>query len=168
MGLRPRAFLAGILGFTVAFVVACGGGNGLLSSGQAGNLSGKVDAVESALGAHNCGGARNAAQNLQNAVAALPSTINTTLAQNLGQGASTLSQLASRDCTTSTSHSTSTSTSTSTSSTPTTTATVTKTHTQTTQTTQATATNPGPTGTSPTSSNGGAGIGTTPGNQNGQ
>ena len=103
MGLRPRAFLAGILGFTVAFVVACGGGNGLLSSNQSANLSGKLDALDSAVGAHNCGQAHGAAQDLQNAVAALPSTINRTLANDLGQGASTLSQLADRDCTTSTS-----------------------------------------------------------------
>ena len=167
MGLRPRAFLAGILGFTVAFVVACGGGNGLLSSDQAANLSSKLDAVDSAVGGHNCGQAHSAAQNLQDAVAALPSTVNSSLTRNLSQGADTLSQLAGSDCTTSTTTSSKTTSSTSTSTTPTTTATVTKTQTQSTQTSQATATKPGGTGTSPTSSNGGAGIGTTP-NQNGQ
>src|SRR5437763_16631169 len=89
----PRALLAGGLGFAVSFLVACGGGAGLLSSDQAGNLNSQLDAVSSAVDAHNCGAADSAAASFGHAVANLPSTINTTLAANLDQGASTLANL---------------------------------------------------------------------------
>ena len=40
-----RAFLAGSLGFAVAFVVACGSGNGLLSGDQASTLTGELTSI---------------------------------------------------------------------------------------------------------------------------
>jgi len=173
MGLRPRAFLAGSLGFAVAFVVACGGSTGLLSSQQAGGLNAQLNSLSSAVTAGRCDSARGAAQAFQSSVAALPSTINSTLAKNLGQGASTLSALADRNCSsssTTTSHSmTSTTTTTPTSSSISTT-TVTNSTSPTSSTDTGTATNPAGGGTS-TTSNGGAGIGgttTVGGNQNGQ
>ena len=92
MGLKPRAFLAGSLGFAVAFVVACGGGTGLLSSEQAAEP--QRPAQLRRLGRRRPGNAAAPAappQSFQNQVAALPSTVNSTLARNLGQGASTLS-----------------------------------------------------------------------------
>ncbi len=167
MGLRPRAFLAGSLGFVVAFVVACGGSTGLLSGPQADSLNSKLNAISSAVGAGRCGSAVGAAQAFQSQVAALPSTVNSTLANNLDQGASTLSELANRDCSSSSSTHSTTATSTSKSSTsPTSTSisttTVTNSSTPTSSTNSNTATNPGGTGTSSTS-NGGAGIGQTTG-----
>jgi len=45
MGNGSRAFLAGGLGFAVSFLVACGGGNGLLTSGQAGNLNSQLASI---------------------------------------------------------------------------------------------------------------------------
>lgn len=173
MGHGSRAFLAGSLGFAVAFVVACGGQNGLLSGNQAANLNGQLNSISSAVAAGRCGPARSAAQAFSNEVAALPNSVNTTLVKNLGQGATTVSELAARDC----SSTTASHTSSKTTSTPTTT-TVTSTTTNPTSSSgsssSSTATNPGGTGTS-TTSNGGAGIGTTGAggagagaNQNGQ
>jgi hypothetical protein len=166
MRFGSRAFLAGGLGFAAAFVVACGGGNGLLSGDQSSSLSSQLQSISVALGSHQCGAAASAATSLNNAVANLPSTVNTTLLQNLGQGASTVGQLASSDCqstsSTSSSSTSTTSSSSSSTSTPTTSSTSSSTSSSTgTQTnpTSATATNPPTTGTSSTP-NGGAGIGT--------
>lgn len=160
-----RAFLAGSLGFAVAFVVACGGGNGLLSSNQANTLNNQLSSVSAAVSAHKCDQANAASQQFSNVVAGLPNNVNTTLIQNLGQGAATVSALAARDCssTSSTSSSTTSSTTSTTTSTPTTTTSSTTTSKQSPTTT---ATNPGGTGTT---TNGGAGLTTSSGNnKNGQ
>jgi hypothetical protein len=166
MGFGSRAFLAGGLGFAAAFVVACGGGNGLLSANQSSSLSGQLQSISVALTSHQCGAAANAATSLNNAVANLPSTVNTTLLQNLGQGASTVAQLASSDCqstsSTSSSSSSTTSSSSSSTSTPTTSSTSTSSTSATgTQTnpTSPTATNPTTPGTSTTAPTGGASPG---------
>jgi hypothetical protein len=171
MGFGHRAFLAGGLGFAAAFVVACGGGNGLLSANDSSNLVTQLDSVSSALVAHQCGEVSSAATALNNAVANLPPSITTTLLQNLGQGASTVQALASRQCTSSSSSSaTSTPTTSSSSSSASTSSTTptsvstsssqaTATGTRTTPNT-GTATNPTTPGTSSTS-NGGAGLGGT-------
>ena len=65
MSLKPRAFLAGSLGFAVAFVVACGGGTGLLSSQQADSLNAQLNSVSSAVSSGQCASARAAAQSFQ-------------------------------------------------------------------------------------------------------
>ena len=174
MGIGSRAFLAGGLGFAVSFVVACGGGNGLLTGDQADSLNRQLSSVSSAVQSGDCGAASSAARSLNNTVADLPSTVNTTLVQNLGQGAATVSVLAAKNCRSSSSSSTSSSTPTSTStSTTTTTSTITKATTSTNPTSSssssATATTP-PSSSSTSTSNGGAGFGGTgtAGNQNGQ
>jgi hypothetical protein len=169
MGLRPRAFLAGGLGFAAAFIVACGGSNGLLTADESSTLSQQLDAVSSAVKAGHCGAARSAATALNNAVADLPPSVSTKLVQNLGQGAATVGQLAQQDCsgtTSSTTPTTSTTPST-TSTTPTTTSTApsstaTTPHTETNPAT-GTATNGGGGGTS-TQGSGGAGLTATNGN----
>jgi hypothetical protein len=166
MRYAPRAILAGGLGFAAAFVVACGGGAGLLSSGQSNALSSQADQVASAVQAGNCGAAVNASSVLSNDVQNVPATINSTLRSNLTQGASTIAQLAQQDCrqhstTTASTPTTTSSTSTTTSSTPTTTSTSTTTPTTTTSsttTTTTTATTPTLPGTTSTTT-GGAGIG---------
>ncbi len=168
MGFGSRAILAGGLGFTVAFVVACGNSNGLLSSAQSNDLASNLNAVSSALAAHDCAQAQSAAAALNNSITKLPQSVNPTLLQNLGQGAGTVSALAAQDCTSTTSTSsssastTSTSTSTTTSTTTPTTTTSSSTPTSTTPTSSSTssstsATNPPPSGT--TSTNGGVGVG---------
>jgi hypothetical protein len=163
MGFGSRAFLAGGLGFAAAFAVACGGSNGLLSADQSSTLSSRLDAISSAVGSGNCGAARSASAAFNTAVANLPPSVSTKLVQNLGQGAVTVSQLASHDCSATTAKTSSTSTSTSTSSTTSTTPTVTNSSTTSTTQTQTqgtgTATNPPPPGTSSTT-NGGASLGT--------
>jgi hypothetical protein len=167
MGYAPRAILAGGLGFAASFVVACGGGSGLLSGDQSNALSSQADAVSSAVQSGNCGAAVNASAVLSGDVQTLPITINSTLRSNLSQAAGTIAQLAQQDCrqhtsppptTPSTSSSTS---STSSSSTSTSTSTTTTTPTTTaTSTTTTTATTPTDTGTTSTTT-GGVGLGGT-------
>jgi hypothetical protein len=164
MGFGSRAFLAGGLGFAAAFVVACGGSNGLLSAAESSSLSSRLDAVSSAVSSGNCGAARDASAALNNAVADLPASVTTKLVQNLGQGAATVSQLASRDCASSstktpTTSSSTSSTTTTQSNTTTSSSTATATATQTETPGTGTATNPPSPGTS-TTTNGGAGLGT--------
>jgi hypothetical protein len=164
MGLRSRAILAGGLGFTAAFVVACGGSSGLLSANQAGTLSTRLEAVSQAVNSGNCSAASNAADAFNTAVGDLPPSVSTKLVQNLGDGAQTVKQLAASDCSSSTTTTSTPSTSTTTSTQPTSTTTTTVTNTpttnSTTQTQSATATNPPPPGTS-TTTNGGASLGGT-------
>src|ERR1035441_2191771 len=150
MGYGSRAFLAGGLGFAVSFVVACGGGNGLLSANQAADLSNQLNTLSAAVASGQCGGARAAANSFSDSVKNLPSTVNTTLAQNLAQGASTVSQLAARDCLSSSSTSSTTSTSTTPTTKTSTTSTSTSTSTSSTSSTTSTSTTPTPTSNSST------------------
>ena len=55
-----RATIAGGLGFAVSFLVACGGGGGLLSGNQASSLNSQLDQVTSALDSGNCGAVTSA------------------------------------------------------------------------------------------------------------
>jgi hypothetical protein len=165
MGLWPRAALAGSLGFAVACLAACGGGSGLLSSDQANGLSNKLDHLSAAVSAHDCGSAANAVQSLNRAVFSLPSTVNVTLRQDLQRGASTVGELALRDCqqtsstTTPTAPTTRTNTTTTQTSTTTTTTTTTPTQTSTTTTTPATTTSTTGTTSTSTTPSGGGGLG---------
>jgi len=166
MRYAPRAILAGGLGFAASFVVACGGGAGLLSGDQSGALSNEANAVSSAVQSGNCGAAVNASAVLSGDVQTLPATINSTLRSNLSQAASTIAQLASREChqhtastaSTPTTSSSTTSTSSTSTSTSTTTTTPTTTTTTTSTTTPTTATTPTDTGTTSTTT-GGVGLG---------
>jgi hypothetical protein len=163
MGLRSRAFLAGGLGFAAAFVVACGGSNGLLTADQSSTLSNRLDALSRAVSSGNCPAAARAADAFNAAVGELPPSVSTTLVQNLGDGAQTVKQLAVKDCASASSSQSSTSTSSTTSTQPPSTTTTTVTNTPTTNSSTATqstpATNPGSPGTS-TTTNGGASLGT--------
>src|SRR5690242_850310 len=143
MRYASRAILAGALGFAAAFVVACGGGSGLLSGSDASSLNNQLDSVSSALASKNCGDVSNATSQLADDVVNLPASLNSTLRNNLTQGVSTIAQLARRQCANvSTTPSTPTDTAT------TTTTTTTETHTTTTATTP---TNTTTTPTTPTS-----------------
>jgi hypothetical protein len=178
MRYAPRAILAGGLGFAASFVVACGGGSGLLSGDQSNALSSQADAVSSAVQSGNCGAAVNASSILSGDVQTLPITVNSTLRSNLSQAAGTIAQLARQDCqqqtaSTPSTPSTDTSTSSTSSSTSTPTSTSTSTTTPTTTTTSTTTTSNTatlPTGTGTTSTTtGGVGVGgdTTTGGGNG-
>jgi hypothetical protein len=167
MRYASRAVLAGALGFAAAFVVACGGGSSLLSSDQASTLNNQLDAVSSALASKNCGDVSSATSQLADQVVNLPSSVNSTLRNNLTQGVSTIAQLARRQCANVPTTQTTPTTPTHTETTPTTpthteTTPTTPTHTETTpttpthtQTTPATPTTPSGT----TTGTGGVGIG---------
>jgi hypothetical protein len=156
MGFGSRALLAAVLGFAAAFVVACGSSsNGLLSSGQSSSIAAQLTAISNAVQAGHCGKATSASHHLTDLVAGLPAGVNQKLVANLGQGASTVQELAAKDCTTK-------STSTPTVTAPTT-STQTSTTTQTqTQTTSSTTTTTTPTNTTPppTTATNGGGTGT--------
>src|ERR1700733_9054023 len=160
MGFGSRASLAAILGFAAAFVVACGSsGNGLLSSEQSSSIAAQLTAISNAAQSGHCGRATVASHRLTNLITDLPSGVDQKLVANLGQGASTVQELAAKDCTT---QSTSTPTVTAPPTTPqvatpTQTATSTQTAPPTTTTTTSTTTTPPPT----TATNGG-GTGTSP------
>src|SRR6476646_6113043 len=83
MGFAHRAILAGALGFAAAFVVACGGGSGLLSGDQANTLKSQLDQVSSELSSGSCNGVSSATNELSSAVANLPTSVNATLRNNL-------------------------------------------------------------------------------------
>jgi hypothetical protein len=172
MRYAPRAILACGLGFAVSFVVACGGGSGLLSGDQSNALSGQADQISSAVQSGNCGAAVNASAVLNGDVQTLPVTVNPTLRQNLSQGASTIAELARRDCRQHTAATpipkTSSSTTTTSTSTSTSTSTTTPTTTTSTSTTSTSATTPTDTGTTSTTTGGvGLGGGTTTSTGNG-
>jgi hypothetical protein len=165
MRYASRAVLAGALGFAAAFVVACGGGSGLLSSNDASSINNQLDSVSSALASKNCGDVSSATSQLADDVVNLPSSINSTLRNNLTQGVSTIAQLARRQCA-----NVQPTPTTQTNTTPTTDTTTTQTHTNTTPTTQ---TNTNTTPTTPTTpgttstGTGGAGVGQGNGNSSG-
>jgi hypothetical protein len=158
MGFGSRASLAAILGFAAAFVVACGSsGNGLLSSGQSSSIAAQLTAISNAVQTGHCGRATVASHRLTNLITELPSGVNQKLVANLGQGASTVQELAAKDCTTQ-------STSTPTVTVPTTSTQATTTQTQTQTSTTASTTTPPPTTTNttppPTTATNGGGTGT--------
>ena len=162
MRYAPRAILAGGLGFAASFVVACGGGSGLLSADQSNALSSQAEQINSAVQSGNCGAALNASAVLNGDVQTLPVTINPTLRRNLSQGASTIAELAGRNCHQHTASTPSTPTRTSSTSnsttSSTTTTTTTPTTTSTTSSTSTSATTPADTGSTSTTT-GGVGLG---------
>lgn len=175
MRFAPRAILAGGTGFAVSLLAACGGGgNGLLSGGQANQLQGSLDQISSAVASRNCLRADRGSQALARSVIGLPETVNVTLRRDLAQGAHTVAVLAQKECqkprststaktttTTSTAKTTTTTTpTTTTATTPTTTSTTTTTPTTpTTTTTPTTPTTTPTTPTTPTNPSGGGGLG---------
>jgi hypothetical protein len=156
MGFGSRASLAAVLGFAAAFVVACGSsGNGLLSSGQSSSIAAQLTAISNAVHSGHCGKATVASHRLTNLVAKLPPDVNQKLLTNLGQGASTVQELAVKDCTTQ-----STSTPTVTVPPTTTQASTTQAQTTTTSTTATTTTPQTSTTPPPTTATNGGGTGT--------
>lgn len=112
--MRALAILlaAGSLGLGAAFLAACGERSDLISTGDAGSVNAALDAVDGAVGNGKCDAADRAAAALRDEVASLPLTVNARLRRNLSEGASTVGELAARDCqaTTSTQQSTPTAT----------------------------------------------------------
>lgn len=161
-----RALLASGLGFAVSLIAACGSDTGLLSGDQANTLNNQASQISADLSAGRCDAALAAARSLQQEVGNLPSSISSSLRQDLDLGATKISQLTPQQCRRVT---TSPSTTATTTSTPTTTATTTATTTTTppttTTTTATTTTGTGTTTTTGTS--GGGGLGGTGGGSGG-
>jgi hypothetical protein len=191
MGFTHRAIVAAAVGLAASALAGCGSNGRLLSQSQSNQLSAQLNGVSQALQDGDCRAAESALSGFESRLAAL-NGVNSTLVENLNQGASTIQQLTSARCaaelqtkpkqvkTTTSAKTTTTSTQTTESDTTTTnTDTNTYTYTDTTPTTSTTGgTGPtGPTGTTgppgttntSTSSNGGQGLGggTTTGNGNG-
>jgi hypothetical protein len=173
--LLTRALLAAVLGFAAAFVVACGSsgsGKGLLSAGESRTISSALDAVSSAVRAHSCARAKTALTALDASLQSLSSGTNSKLVQNLGHGASTVSQAALTQChrqvTTTTTSSSTTATSSSVTTTTTAPTTSTTTSVPTTQSTPTTISTPETTpATTPSTPTPGNGNGNENGNGNG-
>jgi hypothetical protein len=90
----------GVLGCAAALLVACGDGNGLLSSSESGSLQDALSAVQSACAGGDSGRAAVAARSFSDRVGALPAgTVDRKLVANLQDGASTLETLIARTCT---------------------------------------------------------------------
>lgn len=137
----PRALLAGGLGLAAAFLAACGASSGvLLSTNQNNSLNADLATASQACASKDAGGAENAIGSLETEVANLPGSVDSTLIQDLNNGAQAVHQLITQQC------NGTVSTATDTSSTPTTTPTVTHTTSTTTSTSTSTTT---PTTTTP-------------------
>jgi len=154
----PRALLAGFSGVAVSVLTACGAGGSLLSADQGNTLTSQLNSVQTALAAHHCPAALEAAGNLQNSASSL-SGVDSSLSNALAQGAATVLADVQRQCPASPASTPTTTTPT----TPTTTQTTTSTPsvTQTTTTPTATTTTPAPTTTTPPPATTPSGPGTT-------
>jgi hypothetical protein len=152
--LPPLAAL--LLGATTALLVACGSGDGRIPAGDASSLTSALNQISSNYRSGNCVAAQRAVAKAQNAVLALPDTVDARLRQRLQSGiqnlaakvpatcnqAQTQTQQTQPDTTTSDTTSTPT-TSTPTTSTPTTSTPTTSTPTTSTPTTPGTDTGTG-------------------------
>jgi hypothetical protein len=97
MGFANRAIVAAGLGFAVSALVGCGGSGSLLSSDQANRLSAQLEQASQDLASYHCRSAASDINSFRSKVDALNS-VNTTLVQNLDQGAQTIQTLAAKDC----------------------------------------------------------------------
>jgi hypothetical protein len=97
MGFANRAIVAAGLGFAVSALVGCGGSGSLLSNSQANRLDNQLSQAADDLASYRCVRAAGDITAFRNAVDSL-NTVNATLIRNLDQGASTIQELASREC----------------------------------------------------------------------
>jgi hypothetical protein len=161
-----RALLACGAGFAVSLIAACGGGGGLLSSGQASSLQSTLQQLSADYQSGQCGAVRSGSQGLTNAVGAVQS-VNPGLQSDLNKLASNVAQLAQSQCrqsstasstpTTSSSTSSSTTTPTSSTSSSSTSTSTSSTSTSTSSSTSGTSTSTS--GTTSTGPSGGTGVG---------
>jgi hypothetical protein len=97
MGFTHRAFVAAGVGFAASALVGCGSSGRLLSQPQSNQLSAQLNSVSQALQDGNCHDAENALSRFESKLAAL-NGVDSTLVENLKQGASTIQQLTSTQC----------------------------------------------------------------------
>ena len=82
--LPPLAAL--VLGAATAFLVACGGSDGRIPAGDASSLTSALNQISSDYRAGHCVAAQRAVAKAQNAVLALPDTVDARLRQRLQSG----------------------------------------------------------------------------------
>lgn len=161
-----RALVAGGLGLAVSMIAACGSSTGLLSSSTASGLTDQLQQVSNDANHGNCAAAGDELAKVTQEIQNLPSSVSSTLRNNLDQGLTKAQELLAAQCkspaTTTPSTTTTQTTTTQTTTQPTTTQTTTTTTPTTTTTVPATtapqtgttSTTPGSGGVAP--SNGGS------------
>lgn len=97
MGFAKKAFVAAGVGFAAALLVGCGSSSGLLSASEASTLRNELNHVSIALAADQCGSAEQWLSDFQNKLASLGG-VNSTLLDNLTQGATTTERLTENQC----------------------------------------------------------------------
>jgi hypothetical protein len=98
MGFTHRAFVAAAVGLAASALAGCGSNGGrLLSQSQSNQLSAQLNSVSQALQDGDCHAAESALSGFESRLAAL-NGVNSTLVENLNQGASTIQQLTSTRC----------------------------------------------------------------------
>jgi hypothetical protein len=97
MGFMHRATVAAGIGFAVSAIAGCGSGGRLLSSAESRVLNEQLSRVSEALTAGDCNAAQDDLTAFQNRVSSL-NGVNSTLIQNLTQGANTVQRLTSVRC----------------------------------------------------------------------
>ncbi|HUY59207.1 MAG TPA: hypothetical protein VMV16_05820 [Solirubrobacteraceae bacterium] len=97
MGFTHRAFVAAAVGLAASALAGCGSNGRLLSQSQSNQLSAQLNSVSQALQDGDCHAAESALSGFESRLAAL-NGVNSTLVENLNQGASTIQQLTSTRC----------------------------------------------------------------------
>jgi hypothetical protein len=97
MGFTHRAFVAAAVGLAASALAGCGSNGRLLSQSQSNQLSAQLNSVSQALQDGDCRAAESALTGFESRLAAL-NGVNSTLVENLNQGASTIQQLTSARC----------------------------------------------------------------------
>jgi hypothetical protein len=97
MGFAKKAFVAAGVGFAAAALVGCGSSGRLLSGSEASTLRNELNHVSIALTDDQCESAEQWLADFQNKLASLGG-VNSTLLDNLTQGASTTEQLTENEC----------------------------------------------------------------------
>ena len=154
--LPPLAAL--VLGAATAFLVACGGSDGRIPAGDASSLTSALNQISSDYRAGHCVAAQRAVAKAQNAVLALPDTVDARLRQRLQSGIQNLAAKVPATCSQTQTQTQQTQTDTGTTDTGTTDTGTTDTGTTPTDT--GTPTTPGTTGTSSTGTTTGTDTGT--------
>jgi hypothetical protein len=94
--LPPLAAL--VLGAATALLVACGGGDGRIPAGDASSLTSALNQISSDYRSGNCVAAQRAVAKAQNAVLALPDSVDARLRQRLQSGIQNLAEKVPATC----------------------------------------------------------------------
>ncbi len=100
MRMHPLALLTALaLGAATAFLVACGGGDNLIPSGDASSLESALDQVASEFHAGRCQAAEQAVSKLNGELVNLPDSVDAKLRSRLRSGVANLDERVRQTCT---------------------------------------------------------------------